>query len=264
MAPLTLTILGASPAAPNPGGACSGYLVRQGDTAVLMDCGPGSAGRIPLHVPVNRLRAVVISHLHPDHYFDVVQLYYMLKFGEPRPAGLSPLLPLHLPPGGRDFMRRLGELISDRTAMLEDIFDVCDYSARHEIDVGGLAFRFQPVQHYIASHAMRVRAQSGALLVFSSDVAPGPQLVEAARDADLFMCESAMLDPSQDEPEPAKRGHMTAAEAGEIARQAGARRLLLTHYRSNEKADAHHLAAASHSFGGPVELAREGETYVVG
>ena len=75
MAPLTLTILGASPAAPNPGGACSGYLLRQGETAVLMDCGAGTAGRIALHVAPNRLQGVAISHLHPDHYFDLVQLY---------------------------------------------------------------------------------------------------------------------------------------------------------------------------------------------
>src|SRR6266851_3109108 len=108
MAPLTLTILGASPAAPNTGGACSGYLLREGDSAVLMDCGPGTAGRVPLHVPANRLRGVAISHLHPDHYFDLVQLYYMLKFGEPRPAELSPRLPLFVPPGGRDFFRTFG------------------------------------------------------------------------------------------------------------------------------------------------------------
>src|ERR1700687_112886 len=108
MAPLTLTILGASPAAPNPGGACSGYLVRQGDTAVLLDCGSGVAGRVPLHVPVNRLSGVAISHLHPDHYFDLVQLYYILKFGEPRPPVLSPRLPLFLPPGGREVLRAWG------------------------------------------------------------------------------------------------------------------------------------------------------------
>src|SRR2546430_2768897 len=81
------------------------------------------------------------------------------------------------------------------------------------------------VQHYIPSHAMRVRARSGATLVFSSDVAPCQQLVEAARDADLFMCESALTDASEDEAEPSKRGHMSAREAGAIARQAGARKL---------------------------------------
>src|ERR1700716_1611694 len=104
MAPLTLTILGASPAAPNPGGACSGYLLRQGETTVLMDCGAGTAGRIALHVAPNRLQGVAISHLHPDHYFDLVQLYYMLRFGEPRPADLPRRLPVHVPPGGREVL----------------------------------------------------------------------------------------------------------------------------------------------------------------
>jgi ribonuclease BN (tRNA processing enzyme) len=264
MAPLTITILGASPAAPNPGGACSGYLVRQNESAVLMDCGPGIAGRIPQHVAVNRLQAVAISHLHPDHYFDLVQLYYMLKFGEPRPNGAAARVPLFLPPGGQEFMRRLGELISGKSAMLEDIFEPCDYVADREMNVGGLPFIFHRVQHYVLSHAMRVRSASGAALVFSSDVGPCPDLIEVARDADLFMCESAVLDPSQDEPEPSRRGHMSAAEAGEAARAAGAKRLLITHYRAGEKQEAHHLAAASHAFGGPVELAREGQTYIVG
>jgi ribonuclease BN (tRNA processing enzyme) len=78
MAPLTLTILGAGPAAPNPGGACSGYLLRQGESAVLIDCGSGIAGRIAQHVPAKRLRGVAIWHLLRAHYFDLVPLYYVL------------------------------------------------------------------------------------------------------------------------------------------------------------------------------------------
>ena len=108
MAAFTLTILGAGPAAPNPGGANSGYLLREGGTAVVMDCGPGNAGRIPLHVPVHQIDGVAISHLHPDHYFDLVALYYMLRFGGQRPDGYSPHVPLWVPPGGREFLRQLG------------------------------------------------------------------------------------------------------------------------------------------------------------
>jgi ribonuclease BN (tRNA processing enzyme) len=264
MAPLTLTILGAGPAGPNAGGANSGYLLRQGDDAVVMDCGSGTAGRVPLHVPVNRLTGVAISHLHPDHYFDLVALYYMLKYGEPRPADASPLVPVLVPPGGREFMRHFGKLIADKPAMFDDFFEVRDYVSESELPIGGLSFRFHRVQHYIMSHAMRVRSASGATLVFSSDVAPCPQLIEAARGADLFLCESAMLDASQDEGDPARRGHMSAREAGQAARQAGAKRLLITHYRSGEKYDRHHLEAATSEFEGPVELAREGATYLVG
>jgi ribonuclease BN (tRNA processing enzyme) len=263
MAALTLTILGASPAAPNDAGACSGYLLRKDGSAVLMDCGSGVAGRIAEYVPPRLLHGVAISHLHPDHYFDLVPLYYLIKFGEPRPASLGPKLALYVPPGGRAFFGKLGELIADRTAMLEDVFDLCEYRAGVEYSLGDLKFTFHQVQHYVLSHAMRVATSNGRTLVFSSDVAPCPQLVAAARDADLFMCESALLDRAQDEADPAKRGHMSAVEAGAAAQAAGARRLLITHYRSSDQHDAHHLSQARAAFKGPVELAREGHTYPI-
>jgi ribonuclease BN (tRNA processing enzyme) len=263
MAPFTLTILGSGTAAPNPGGANSGYLLREGDTAVVMDCGAGTGGRIALHVPVNRLSGVAISHLHPDHYFDLVALNYLLKFGEPRPRELPRRVPLWVPPGGHAFLRELGKLIGASRDMLEGVFEICDYSPERPLTIGSLEFSFRPVQHYILSHSMRVRSPDGGLLVFSSDVAPCPQLVEAARDADLFLCESALLNSSQDDSNPKLRGHLCAAEAGAAARAAGARRLLITHYYSSEEADAHHLATASAAFEGPVDLAREGRTYTI-
>lgn len=259
---LTLTILGAGPAAPNPGGANSGYLVRETNagSAVVMDCGPGTVGQIALHVPPHQLDGVAISHFHPDHYFDLVALYYLVKFGEPRVERL----PVWVPPGGRAFLDRLGRVIADRAAMLEDVFDLCDYTPGSDVQIGGLSFTFRRVQHYVPSFAMRVSGSDGAVLTFSSDVAPCPALPEAACDADLFLCESALLDPMQDEPDPAKRGHMTAGEAAAAATQANAKRLVITHYRSGEQNEAHHLANARRFFKGPVELARPGVTYPVG
>jgi ribonuclease BN (tRNA processing enzyme) len=259
MAPLTLTILGAGPAAPNPGGANSGYLVRQADRAVLLDCGPGTAGQIALHIAPEALGGAAISHFHPDHYFDLVALHYLLKFGPPR----SGRLPVWLPPGGRAFLDKFGRLIGKKPAMLEDVFELFEYPLGASIDLAGLEFSFHPVQHYIPAYAMRVRGEDGALLVFSGDAAPCPQLPAAAKDADLFLCESALLETSQDERDPARRGHLTAAEAAAAAAEAGARRLLITHYRSNPEADAHHLRSAREKFNGPVELARPGKTYDV-
>jgi ribonuclease BN (tRNA processing enzyme) len=259
MASLSLTVLGASPAAPNVGGACSGYLVRDGDANCLVDCGSGVAGRIAQHLPPARLRGIAISHLHPDHFFDLVPLYYVLKFGEPLPGRV----PLFVRPGAREFLRRFGQMISDEQDMLGDVFDVREYAPGAEFEIGGLTFTFHPVQHYVTSHAMRIHGSDARLLTFSSDVAPCPGLVEAARGADLFMCESAIFDGSQDRPDPAQRGHMMAGEAGRIAREAGARRLLLTHYRSGPGYDERHRQAAEQAFGAPIELAREGETYRV-
>ena len=110
----------------------------------------------------------------------------------------------------------------------------------------------------------RARAPTGATLVFSSDVAPCAELVDAARDADLFLCESALLDASQDEADPRPRGHMTAAEAGAAA---AARRRATTADHPLPLGRAARRAppgrGAQPRFGGPVELAREGETFTV-
>jgi ribonuclease BN (tRNA processing enzyme) len=260
MEPLTLTILGAGPAYPNPGGVCSGYLVRSGTGNVVLDCGPGVVGRLRQQLAPSRVSAVVISHFHADHYFDLVPFYYTLRYVDPPPARI----PLHLPPGGRAHMRRVGELVGSDPAMFESHFAPTEYAAGEPATIAGLSVSFHPVQHYVPSHAMRVRDAGGRLLVFSSDVAPCAGLVEAARDADLFLCESALIDRSQDDPDPARRGHMSAAEAGEAARAAGARRLLLTHFRADHDGlREHHRAAAERAFGRPIELADEGTTYTV-
>ncbi|MBV9168676.1 MAG: MBL fold metallo-hydrolase [Chloroflexi bacterium] len=261
MPPLTLTVLGASPAAPNAGGACSGYLVRHGDTAVLMDCGSGVSGRVAQHIAPQQVSALAISHLHPDHYFDIVPLYYILRFGDPPPAAR---VPMYVPPDGTAFLRHLGQLISDKSEMLEDIFQVCDYPSGGSVQIGSLQVSFHPVQHYVQSHAMHIESADGATLVFSSDVGPCTSLVEAARGADVLLCESALVDPTHDEPHPERRGHMSAGEAGAAARQASVRRLVLTHYRSGPNYDDRHRQAAEAAFGGPVELAREGKTYTIG
>src|SRR5437762_13277146 len=138
MAPMTLTILGAGPAAPNRDGACSGYLVQQNGTAVLMDCGSGIAGRLVAHCPPRRLDGVAISHFHPDHYFDLVALYYGLKFGEQRRSRL----PVWIPPGGRDFLDRFGQLIADKASMLEDVFELREYPLQSPVSIGGLEVTF--------------------------------------------------------------------------------------------------------------------------
>jgi ribonuclease BN (tRNA processing enzyme) len=260
MEPLTLTILGASPAYPNPGGVCSGYLVRNGETNVVLDCGSGVVGRLRQELPLSQVDAVVISHLHADHYFDLVPFYYTLRYVDPTPAPI----PLHVPPGGRAHLRRVGELVGADPAMFERLFAVTEYTAAAPRSIVDLAFSFHPVQHYVLSHAMRIRDAQGRVLVFSSDVAPCAGLVEAARDADLFLCESALIDRTQDEVDPTRRGHMLAGEAGEIARAAGARRLVLTHFRADyEGLREQHREAAERAFGQPVELAEEGKTYTV-
>src|SRR5689334_15851861 len=133
-----------------------------------MDCGPGTAGQIALHIPPDRLTGAAISHFHPDHYFDLVALYYLLKFGPRRRARL----PVWLPTDGAEFLDRFGQVVSEKPRLLEDVLDLREYPSFEPVRIGKLQFEFHPVQHYIPAYAMRVTGAEGKVLVFSGDVAP--------------------------------------------------------------------------------------------
>jgi ribonuclease BN (tRNA processing enzyme) len=234
--------------------------VRQGSAAVLVDCGPGVAGRVQQHLEPSSLAAVIISHLHADHYFDLVPLYYGLRYGE---RGVH-RVPVLLPPGGRAHLQRLGRLVSGRETLFERVFSIEEYAAGSERPVGGVAVSFVPVQHFIPSHAMRFRALDGRVLAYSADSGPCQTLVSAARSADLFLCEASWLDASEDSADPRQRGHLTAGEAGAAAQEAGVRHLLLTHCRRGDSVDRHHVESAHGTYQGPVTLAEESQTYSIG
>ena len=82
------------------------------------------------------------------------------------------------------------------------------------------------VPHYrLETYTFRVQG-NGAVVAYSGDSAPSDELVEAARDADLFVCEATLLRGELDgEP----RGHLSLDEAVAAFEASGAKRLLLTH-----------------------------------
>ena len=77
-AALKITVLGKSPAWQDAGGACSGYLVESESTTVLLDCGGGVFAKLRQHVDYTEVDAVVISHVHADHFIDLVPYSYGL------------------------------------------------------------------------------------------------------------------------------------------------------------------------------------------
>lgn len=257
MGELRLKVLGAGPAWPNPGGACSGYLVSAGEDHVLVECGFGTTARLREALPLDRLRAVVISHLHADHFMDLVPLRYGLKYGGLRS---DPRLPLYAPPGSATFFATLGRALDGDEHFFDGTYRLHEYDPDTPLRIGPLGFRFRRVKHYVPSYAMAITA--GSTLAFSADAAPCPSLVELARGADLFLCEGAINRREDDDPNGDSRGHMTPLEAAEIGREAGAARMLLTHYRWDANRDEV-LEPARAAFGGPIEFAVEGRTYPV-
>jgi ribonuclease BN (tRNA processing enzyme) len=253
---IDLTILGASAACPAAGGASSSYLARSGATSIVLDCGPGSLPNLRRHVDYRAITAVVLSHLHADHILDLVPYHDGLRYGPDARAGHR--TPLWAPPGGLALLRALGIALGHEQDHFEQTFAIEEYDPALPLTIGDLRLTFTPTQHYVACWGIRCTA-GGATLAYSADTGPTPAVVELARDADLFLCEATLLERETPEEAP---GHLTAAEAGSLARQAGARRLLLTHLWPELGLEAL-LAAGRAAFGGPTTLAREGDRYSI-
>ena len=212
-----LRVVGSSPAWPNPGGACSGYLV---DEQLLLDCGPGVLAKLREQESWPTVGAIAITHLHLDHWGDLVPWVWGALYGPGRELPRPRLL---LPPGTREVLRPLlGRLGTE--LMLESVFDVEEYESGRTVEVNGLGLTPLPVVHY-ALQAFGFRVEGSKTLAYSGDTAPCEPLVALARDADLFVCEATLDDPNEGE----RRGHLTHEEARSAHQRARSRRLLLTH-----------------------------------
>jgi ribonuclease BN (tRNA processing enzyme) len=259
---MRLTVLGRSPARPNPGEACAGYLIEGGGTKVLVDIGPGIAANLLLRAQPEELGAVLVSHLHTDHFLDLVTLRYSYPWKEMAERKLRVILP---PGSGRqmaDMARGAGyPTFWDKSFVLEE------HDGIAPIQVGGL--RFEPYQtvHFVPTWGFQITAAGhgedpSRVLAYSADAGPCDAVPAIARRADLFLCEATLRSIEEDASPPEERGHLLPSEAGAYAREAGAKRLLLTHLPVEDDGEWSRREA-SLTFGGPVEIAEPMGTYEV-
>ena len=258
MSAIRLRILGKSPAWQDAGGACSSYLIEDSGTAVVVDCGNGAFAKLRRYRDYSSVDAVVISHLHADHFLDLVPYAYALSLS-PRRERIGSRRPrLIVPPRAREAFRRVVGAWGNEE-LIESAFDLEEYAESSTPSVGSLRFAFREVPHFQQAFAISVESEDGpGRLVFGADCGPTNALAELARDADLLLIEATLQHPEEQGP----RGHLTAAEAGEHGRVAGARRLVLTHI-SDELDLAQARAAAEATFAGRVDVAREGAVYEI-
>ena len=190
---------------------------------VLLDCGPGVLGRLREESLWPEVDAIAITHWHLDHWGDLVPwvwgTFYLSSNGQvKKPA-------LWVQPEGARFLCGLGERLGFPD-MFERTFDLAEYQPNTPFSIGKLAITPTRVPHYrLETYAFRVQS-NGAVLTYSGDSAPSDELVEAARNADLFVCEATLLRGELDgEP----RGHLSLDEAVDAFERSGAKRLLVTH-----------------------------------
>lgn len=264
---MRVTVLGKSPSWQDAGGACSGYLIEDGASAVLLDCGNGVFAKLRKFRDYCAVDAVVISHMHADHFLDLVPYSYALTYA-PRqqpvpvdrwPGTDTPARPkLYAPSGAEKTLRRVAGGWGSETLVL-DAFDLTEYAAEDSIAVGSLEFHFQEVPHFARTYAVAATATTGpGRLVYGADCRPSNSLVEFASSADLLIIEATLPRPERS----GERGHLTPEEAGEHAQRAGSKRLVLTHI-SDELDGLDATKRAAEHFDGPVEIARESAVYEV-
>lgn len=257
-------MLGKSPSWQDAGGACSGYLIQSDATNVLLDCGNGVFGKLRERIDYVELDAVILSHLHADHWLDLVPYSYALIYAPKQqpvpvhtwPGTDSPARPrLIAPPGAPGVFRQVTSAWGNDD-LIESAFRVEEYAPEATVEVGDLRASFHPVPHFIDTFAVNVSEDGSSKLCYSADTRPGDELVEIARDADLLLVEATLPRPERT----GVRGHLTPEEAGDHAKRAGAKRVVITHI-SDELGDEWAREEAERGFGGPVEVAREGATY---
>jgi len=262
-----ITVLGKSPSWQDAGGACSGYLLSDGETTVLIDCGNGVFSKLRLFCDYVDVDAVAISHLHADHFLDLVPYSYALTYA-PRqqpvpvdrwPGTENPARPRLIAPRGstETFRQVVGAWGNDD--LIENAFALEEYEPNAVVEVGDIRLRFHEVPHFTETFAIDMSSRRGdGRITYGADSRPGDELVEIARDTDLLIVEATLPRPERT----GVRGHLTPTEAGEHARLAGAKRVVLTHISDELDADRAR-ERATEAFGGPVEVAAEGAVYEV-
>ena len=209
---MELTVLGCSGSYGAPvGGACSGYLLRAGSSTIWLDCGNGSFANLQQHVHPADLTAVVITHAHPDHCVDIYGLHVLYKYGLEQNC-----LPVYAPEGVE---RKLEQLVGTWT----DTFDWKIVGDGATVTIDDAELCFSKTQHPVPTLAVDI-AHGGKRLVYTSDTGPDWSVEAFQPGADLVLSEATYQHDDIRAPI-----HLSARQAGEAARAANARRLMLTH-----------------------------------
>ncbi|HEV7810367.1 MAG TPA: MBL fold metallo-hydrolase, partial [Candidatus Limnocylindrales bacterium] len=107
---MRLTVVGSGTSQPQTETAASGLLIESDTTALMVDCGQGTIRELLGIRDPRELDAIIVGHMHADHYIDLVSLRYLL----PWEGVADEHLPVLLPPGGKARLDALATAISER------------------------------------------------------------------------------------------------------------------------------------------------------
>ena len=246
---MKLQVVGSSGTFPVPGRPASGYLIEQSGTRVWCDAGPGTFVNLP--VDSYMIDAIVISHQHPDHCSDVFTAFHTWTYcPDPRTN-----VPIYAPQAVWD--RVSGFLDGGQGSRLRETFDFTPVWTGDVVEIGDLSVSFVEMDHSVPTVGSRWEAENRTLF-FTGDTGPKGDWQDMVRGVDLLLSEAAYQERGEDD----YPHHLTSAEAGRIAREVGAGRLVLTHippYLDVSRS----VSEAESTFDRPVSVAVPGASFDV-
>lgn len=248
---IELTVLGAGPAySDRPGALGSAYLLRSGSAAIVLDLGQGVFPSLAGRLDPSTIVAVVVTHLHPDHFIDLVPLRHYLRYEFHPPRRVA----VHAPGG---LAERL-DALHVRPGFTAEAFDIHTFDGASFI-VGPFTVQTAKVTHTPDSHALRVTTEGAAAgLVYSGDCGRASDLAPLIRPGDTLLVEVSF----GTGPVPVDELHLDAAAVGELAAATRPGNVLLTHLQMGYEPEAT-AAMVRAQYGGPVRFVGPGDVLSV-
>lgn len=252
---------GTSGAIPSPARDNTALAFYSGEEAVLVDCS-GSPYQKILKAGLDPMKVscLIVTHRHVDHVYGIPSLAHNMGL-----AGRNATLHIHAlgetMPSLRGFMQLFP--LEEKMPYRIELHEIPAKEGHEVLRAKGLRIRSTPVKHGAPNIGLRVEFDTGSergAVVYSSDTSPCPSLLALARGADILIHEATFL--HSDAQRAAEDGHTTGYQAGEVARQAGVKRLILCHFSADLQDRLEELRQeALRAYAGPVELPEEFREY---
>jgi ribonuclease BN (tRNA processing enzyme) len=248
-----LTVLGSGTVAPTPDRTAAAHWIEAAEVRLLLDCGAGALHRAATFgIPWAQATHVAISHFHIDHWAELPHLLFALRWGTEPPRS-EPLVVLG-PRGLRARLALAAGAFEDWLVRPEYPLDIVELEPDRRYPLGDqVRLETHRTPHTVSSLAYAV-SDGRVRCVYTGDTGYSAALARWASGCDLLLAECSLPD------ERAVERHLTPSRAGRLAREAGARRLVLTHFYP-VFGDRDPAALAAEEFDGDIVAARDGDRF---
>lgn len=220
---------------------CPGFLIEHDSKKILLDCGNGISRLLNMEKDLKDL-IIVISHLHKDHYSDLSSIGYA-SYVYKTIGYLDKKIKVFIPKGdtyraceyytdedGWGACKYITKNIIDFEYLMnfgnENYLDFIPYNDNDKINHGDIEITFAKNPHQVITYSAKITTKDGST-VYSADTGFNNNcLIEFAKNTDLLICESSYIKGQQKTSD----NHLYAFEAATIAKLAGVKELLLTHF----------------------------------